>query len=112
PPGLVVLADTERLVAAGGMVAAAPHPDALVVTVSDVANRAKLTSTPVLAVEVLSRSDSHRLERAERPRIEAKREDYAANGLRHYIEATVTPERTVRLGRGEPAFLPALVPAT
>ena len=101
PPELVVLVDTEWQVARGWLVAAAPRPDLLVVAAADIANDIKVTAPPLLAVEILSQSDFHLLERAGRPRIEAKRDDYARNGLRHYLEVLLTPERVVRLDRYE-----------
>ena len=73
PPGLVVLVDTEWQVAQSGLVAAAPRPDILVVEAAAIADDTRFTSTPVLAVEILSQSDFHVLEPAGRPRIEAKR---------------------------------------
>jgi len=88
----VVLADTEWHVAPGGFVAAAPRPDVLVVEVAAIASGNKLTSAPVLAVEILSQSDFHLLERAGRPRIEAKRDDYARNRLQHSREVSTTPD--------------------
>ena len=97
PPGLIVLTDTEWRVALGGIVAAAPRPDVLVVAAVDIADDVVLTSTPVLAVEIVSPSDFHPLERASRSRIDAKREDHARNGLRHYLEVSLTPDRVVRL---------------
>lgn len=101
PPGLVVLADTEWHIAPGGFVAAAPRPDVIVVATEDIADATKLTSTPVLAVEILSQSDFHLLERADGPRIEAQRDDYARNGLRQYLEVSVTPDKVVRADRYE-----------
>ena len=63
PPGLVVLVDTQWQVSQSGLVATAPRPDILVVEAAAIAGDTRLTSTPVLAVEILSQSDSHLLER-------------------------------------------------
>ena len=101
PPGLVVLVDTQWQVAQSGLVAAAPRPDILVVEAAAIAGDTRLTSTPVLAVEILSQSDFHLLERAGRPRIEAKRDDYARNGLGHFLEVSMTPDKVVRVDRYE-----------
>ena len=101
PPATVVLIDTEWHIAPGGSVAAAPRPDVLVVATADIAGDVRLTAAPLLAVEILSPSDFHLLERAGRPRIEAKRDDYASNHLLHYLEVVLTPERQVRLDRYE-----------
>ena len=101
PPGLVVLVDTQWQVSQSGLVATAPRPDILVVEAAAIAGDTRLTSTPVLAVEILSQSDSHLLERGGRPRIEAKRDDYARNGLGHFLEVSMTPDKVVRVDRYE-----------
>jgi Uma2 family endonuclease len=46
----------------------------------------KVTEAPLLAVEILSRSDTARLTGTPLTRIEGKLEDYADNGLKHFLE--------------------------
>lgn len=81
PDELIVVQALEWKLATVGVVAAAPVPDVLVVsqTVTE------LTTPPVLAAEILSRSDHRRLPNGQ-TYIEGKRTVYAANGLQHYLE--------------------------
>jgi Uma2 family endonuclease len=67
-----------------GWLVSAPRPD---VVVCEPAHGAKaLTTTPLLAVEVLSASDWERAPATGLYRCEAKRQDYALNGLADYLE--------------------------
>lgn len=83
PTGHAIVPGIEWRLAADGLVAAAPQPDLMVVRRR--AGERRLTEPPLLAVEVLSPSD-HKLLVQGISRIEGKRLDYAANGLRHYLE--------------------------
>jgi Uma2 family endonuclease len=82
PDGLELAQGVEWKLATGGWVAAAPIPD-LVVVESTIT---KVTEAPLLAVEILSRSDTARLTGTPLTRIEGKLEDYADNGLKHFLE--------------------------
>ena len=82
PGGHEIVPGIEWRLAADGLVAAAPQPDLMVVR-REAGER--LTDVPLLAVEVLSPSDHKMLVQGIR-RIEGKRLDFAANGLRHYLE--------------------------
>lgn len=67
-----------------GLLVSAPRPD---VVVSEPAPGAKaLTTTPLLVVEILSASDWERAPETGLYRCEAKRRDYALNGLADYLE--------------------------
>jgi Uma2 family endonuclease len=67
-----------------GWLVSAPRPD---VVVSEPAHGAKaLTTTPLLVVEILSASDWERAPATGLYRCEAKRRDYALNGLVDYLE--------------------------
>jgi Uma2 family endonuclease len=95
PEGYGILQNIEWRLAGGGIVAAAPQPDVMVVRRPPPGVRV-LTSAPLLAVEVLSPSDGQLLPHGI-SRIEGKRLDYAANGLEHYLEVeSVGDVRTVR----------------
>jgi Uma2 family endonuclease len=83
PPGFEIVQGLEWRLAFGGVVAAAPEPDLMVVRREP--DLKVSTKPPLLAVEVLSQSDSELLPTGLR-RIEGKRLDYAANGLEHYLE--------------------------
>lgn len=63
-------------------VAREPQPDVIVVPRS----LDPVVDPPLLAIEILSPSDNHRLERSHLTRIGGKRLDYARAGLRHYVE--------------------------
>lgn len=82
PAGLELAQGVEWRLATGGWVAAAPIPDLVVVD----ATIERITDPPVLAIEILSRSDSARLVGTPMTRIEGKLEDYADNGLKHFLE--------------------------
>jgi Uma2 family endonuclease len=92
PAGMVALAGTEWLLLDRGRVAAAPVPDLTVVNKTDVEPDQTLRLPPVLTVEVLSRSDRRRLERSELRRIEGKRLDFAAHGVRHHLEVALVDD--------------------
>lgn len=82
PEGYEVSFDLEWRLDQNGYVAQAPRPDILVLPKSD----EPVHEPPLLLVEVLSPSDSHRLQYHDLSRIEGKRLDYAVNGLRWYME--------------------------
>ena len=95
PPGMVVMSNVEWRLPEKGLLAAAPRPDLLVAAIADVQLDHPLTRPPVLAVEILSASDFHPLERSGRPRIVAKREDYWRYGLLHYVEVSMVEGEVV-----------------
>jgi Uma2 family endonuclease len=74
-----------------GVVAMAPQPDLVVIH----RKTSELWETPALAVEILSPSDSNRLDRSRLTRIEGKRLDYAERGLRDYLEVDLSGEDPV-----------------
>jgi hypothetical protein len=82
PSDCEVLPDIEWRLDHHGVVAQAPRPDLVVVTRTE----GPIIEPPVLAVEVLSRTDSRRLERHPMSRIQGKYADYAQNGLRYCLE--------------------------
>jgi hypothetical protein len=82
PEGFEVLPDIEWRLDYHGVVAQAPRPDLAVVSLVD----GPVVEPPLLAVEVLSHSDSRRLERHPMSRIEGKYADYGDNGLRYCLE--------------------------
>lgn len=82
PEGLELAQGLEWKLATRGWVAAAPIPDLVVVA----ATIERITDPPVLAIEILSRSDTARLVGTPMTRIEGKLEDYAHNGLKHFLE--------------------------
>lgn len=82
PAGHVALSDLEWRFDQHGLVAQAPRPDLLVVP----RDRGRLVAPPLLVVEVLSPSDRRPLVDNPLLRIDGKIEDYARNGLRHYLE--------------------------
>lgn len=89
PEGYVALVDTEWRLLVEGRVASAPRPDLMVVP-----DRPGPIEAPLLAVEVLSPSDhEHFLDGL--TRIEAKRLDYASNGLEHYLEVSTAAHSTL-----------------
>lgn len=81
PEGFEVLPDIEWRLDRGGVVAQAPRPDLVVVRVAD----GPIADVPLLAVEILSRSDHRPLERSRQTRLEGKQLDYAQNGLKHLL---------------------------
>jgi Uma2 family endonuclease len=104
PEGLVVVQGIEWTLARQGLVAAAPVPDLVVVdpTIE------RITDPPVLAIEILSRSDSARLVGSPMTRIEGKLEDYADNGLEHFLEVDLLadPVAVRRYGRAHGRLVP------
>jgi Uma2 family endonuclease len=82
PDGYVCLPGLEWRLDQDGIVAQAPQPDVVVVRRAD----EKQTDPPLLAVEVLSPSDHHRLDTHDLTRIEGKRQDFAEHGLQDYLE--------------------------
>lgn len=89
PRGMVVMTDVEWRFPERGLLAGAPRPDLLVAAIDGLEFDQHLTAPPLLAVEILSGSDFHLLERSGRPRIVAKREDYWRHGLLHYLEVSM-----------------------
>lgn len=89
PRGMVVMTDVEWRFPERGLLAGAPRPDLLVAAIDGLEFDRHLTAPPLLAVEILSGSDFHLLERSGRPRIVAKREDYCRYGLLHYLEVSM-----------------------
>lgn len=87
PAGVVALSDVEWHLPQSGQLASAPRPDLMIVNADDILG-ARLTAVPLLVVEILSPSDFHSLEGSDKSRIQAKREDYANNGVRHYLEVS------------------------
>ena len=87
PAGFETIFGLEWKLTAGGIVAQAPQPDLIVGPRSD----EPVVDPPLLAVEILSSTDLHRLENQAMTRIEGKRLDYAANGLEHYLEIEPEP---------------------
>jgi Uma2 family endonuclease len=85
PGELEVFVGQEWRLVVKGMVAMAPVPDLIVVPLGT----DQVVGAPLLAVEILSRSDRRRLESGVR-RIEGKRSDYAAHGLADYLEIDLT----------------------
>lgn len=86
PDGFEVLPDIEWRLDHHGVVAQAPRPDLVVVSAAD----GPIVEAPLLAVEVLSRTDSRRLERHPMSRIQGKYADYGDNGLRHCLEISTS----------------------
>lgn len=82
PEDQIVVQALEWSLPHGGMVAAAPVPDLLVISKS---TKKRLVESPLMAVEIMSPSDWDRLPSGLR-RVHGKRLDYAANGLQHYLE--------------------------
>jgi hypothetical protein len=94
PTGHAIVPGIEWRLSADGLVVAAPQPDLMVVRRA--AGEQRLTEPPLLAVEVLSPSDHRKLAQGI-SRIEGKRRDHAANGLRHPLEVErVAGECTIR----------------
>lgn len=87
PPELEPMMGPEWRVAQGGIVAMAPVPDVVVVSVD--AEGQSLTEPPTLAIEVLSPSDRRRLANG-LTRREGKLLDYAQGGLVHYLEVELS----------------------
>jgi Uma2 family endonuclease len=81
PEAFEVLPDIEWRLDRGGVVAQAPRPDLVVVGKVD----GPIADVPLLAVEIVSRSDHRPLERSRRTRLEGKQLDYAQNGLQHLL---------------------------
>ena len=92
PAGLVALQGIEWMLAKGGIVAIAPQPDVMVGRWAE--RSATMIMPPVLAVEVLSPSDTAPWEGM--TRIIGKRLDYAANDLEHYLEVDTTEPSIAR----------------
>jgi Uma2 family endonuclease len=92
PDDYIATAAVEWELDVSGAVAMAPQPDILVVERS---NAKRIERAPLLAVEILSPSDFHRLDRSDLTRIEGKRLDYAANGLADYVEVDLTGNEPV-----------------
>lgn len=92
PAGYEPVSGIEWRLDVGGVVAMAPQPDIMIVPLS--AEGLAILQPPLLAVEVLSRSDhTHRLANG-MTRREGKLADYGANGLQDYLEidlSTATP---------------------
>lgn len=89
PPDYEPISGVEWRLDAGGVVAMAPQPDLMVVPRS--ARGLSIDRPPLLAVEILSPSDSQRLANG-MTRREGKLADYAVNGLADYLEIDlVTP---------------------
>lgn len=86
PDGYQVVTDLEWRLDHDAYVARAPRPDLVVATKS----REPLTDAPLLAIEILSPSDSRRLEAINLSRIEGKVLDYSEGGLRYYMEISLT----------------------
>jgi Uma2 family endonuclease len=84
PKDYEVLPDIEWRLDRRGVVAQAPRPDLVVVRTTD----GPVTEPPLLAVEILSRADEHRLQRAPMSRLAGKQLDYAENGLQHLLLVT------------------------
>lgn len=80
PDGFEVLPDIEWRLDYGTRVAQAPRPDLVVVPLAE-----GPISAPLLAVEILSKSDNRPLERSRLSRLEGKQLDYAENGLAHLL---------------------------
>ncbi len=91
PPGFEVLPDIEWRLDHFGVVAQAPRPDLVVVPITD----GPILEPPLLAVEVLSRTDGRRLERHPMTRIQGKYADYAENGLPFLLEITTDPPAAI-----------------
>lgn len=81
PTGYEPIVNVEWRQVVRGIVAMAPQPDLIIVR----RDAQEVSTAPMLGVEVLSPSDRHRLVSGE-TRIEGKRLDYAASGLRHHLE--------------------------
>lgn len=81
PEGFEVLPDIEWRLDRGGVVAQAPRPDLVVVRKVD----GPIADVPLLAVEIVSRSDHRPLEHSRLTRLEGKQLDYAQNGLKHLV---------------------------
>lgn len=92
PIGWEPVPEPEWRLPRGGIVAAAPRPD--VAVVAQGSSGRSLTTTPLLAVEVLSPTDDRRLSTGQTHR-EAKLIDYATNGLADFIEVDLTVVPTV-----------------
>lgn len=83
PPDYEPISGVEWRLDTAGVVAMAPQPDLMVVPRS--ARGASIDQPPLLAVEILSPSDSQRLANG-MTRREGKLADYAVNGLADYLE--------------------------
>jgi len=90
PEGYEAMAGSEWRLDVRGIVAMAPQPDVVVVR----RDTDDVRTAPLLAVEVLSPSDGQRLTTGH-TRIEGKRQDYAANGLKDYLEIDLAGSKTV-----------------
>jgi Uma2 family endonuclease len=87
PEGYAVATEVEWSLPGPAALVARPVPDVLVIP-----EKAKtVVDPPLLIVEVLSPSDLKRWGEW-RWRIEAKRADYAAYGLQHYVEITLADQ--------------------
>lgn len=82
PDGFQVIPDIEWRLEVAGLVAQAPRPDIAVVR----AGGGPIVEPPLLVVEVLSPSDEQWFPGHRIARVDAKVLDYAAAGLRHYLE--------------------------
>jgi Uma2 family endonuclease len=87
PTGYEVVSGADWKLVVDAVVAMAPIPDLMVVGKDQ---SGPLVRPPLLAVEILSPADHHRLLRTDMTRIEGKRADYAANGLKDYLEVDLT----------------------
>lgn len=96
PPEWEIIQTLEWKLLKGGRVASAPIPDLLVVP-DDID---KVTEPPILVVEILSPADLAWFSDG-RSRIDAKRSDYAANGLKHYLEVDLLTPRAKSVTRFE-----------
>lgn len=96
PKEFGVVQNLEWRLPCGGVVAAAPIPDLMVI----LRNVLKVVDPPLLAVEILSPSDLASFSDG-RTRIGAKRSDYAANGLKHYLEVDLLTPRAKSVTRFE-----------
>lgn len=94
PSGYEAIYGLEWVLPEPGLVAQAPQPDLVVVPNQGPA----FNSPPLLAIEILSRSDFRILpEHPDYTRISGKRHDYALNGLEHYLEIDLTaPELVIK----------------
>lgn len=94
PDTFRVVPDIEWRFDVHGFVAKAPRPDLVVVPRAD---DGPLVDIPILAVEVLSPTDHRPLTAHPMLRVDGKILDYAANGLRHYLEISLGDVSTARL---------------
>jgi Uma2 family endonuclease len=93
PDDLLLVSGLEWRLAARGIVASAPQPDLMVVRLPD-PEIPVLTETPMLTVEIISPADGSRL-RGGLTRQEAKRVDYATNGVGDHLELWFDHEKLV-----------------